>query len=421
MDYLQIRRDYAGTLDGLEKLALQDFAAWWDATEGTPFLRRRELLEEPFTAIAQAYGEQAAHAAADYLFLQRGLDETLAGLAYPDVAAPVEYQEAVAAYRAASRVSQADWRRFIADGATDDVDVFHDKTFQKLSGALNRVVLRPARQTVASNIADGMKFARVPEPGACNWCLMLASRGAVYSKDSVGMTRATRFHDHCRCIGMEVSDAAPLPSVNRELEAAWQEATKNSFDQAEMYRDWKSHLDRRSKVLQSRVEFPSIPGVEIPRYRGEQKTTGVLPSGERIEIPLPDLHQVPGHVLYGWTTAPPWARVHPSPRRRLPGDYSFDNQFGHRHGSQIRGTTFPASWSDQQIVDAIRDVLESDKPADLVAAKTDFKKDRSGNEWKPNFDYQVTKNSVVAGVTIEVKFEVVNGSAVQCFAYPKKG
>lgn len=100
-----------------------------------------------------------------------------------------------------------------------------------------------------ANIADGMKFARVPEPGACNWCLMLASRGAVYSKDSVGMTRATRFHDHCRCIGMEVSDSAPLPSVNRELEEAWQEATTNSVDQAEMYRDCKNHLDRCSKVL----------------------------------------------------------------------------------------------------------------------------------------------------------------------------
>ncbi|WP_288750601.1 EndoU domain-containing protein [uncultured Corynebacterium sp.] len=420
MDYLQIRRDYAGTLDGLEKLALQDFAAWWDATEGTPFFRRRELLEEPFTAIAQAYGEQAAHAAADYLFLQRGLDETLAGLAYPDVAAPVEYQEAVAAYRAASRVSQADWKRFIADGATDDVDVFHDKTFQKLSGALNRVVLRPARQTIASNIADGMKFARVPNPGACNWCLMLASRGAVYSKDSVGMTRATRFHDHCRCIGMEVSDSAPLPSVNRELEAAWQEATTNSVDQAEMHRDWKNHLDRRSKVLQSKVVFPSISGVEIPKYRGEPVRTVTLPSGETLDVPLPSLHQVPGHVLYGWTTAPPWGRKRQRVRHRRPGDYSLDNRFGHRAGSTLAGTKFPADWSDQQIVNAVRDTLEQGE-VNVTRSKPGLFRDRDKNEWHPMYDYSVSAEFTNRGQKVRALFDIIDGVPVQARAYPLKG
>lgn len=417
MDYLQIRRDYVGTLAGLEKLAIQDLAGWWDMTKGTPFLRRRELLEEPFTAIAQAYGEQAAHAAADYLFLQRGLDETLAGLAYPDVASPVEYQDAVKAYRAASRVSEADWKRFIEDGQTDGLDAFYDKTFQKLSGALNRVVLLPGRETIASNIADGMKFARVPNPGACNWCLMMASRGAVYSADTVGMTKATEYHNHCRCAAVEVSERAPLPTVNRELEAAWQEATKGSGSQAEVYRDWKNYLDRRSKILQSRVRFPDIPGVEIPKYTGEQKTVGVLPSGERIELPLPDLHQVPGHVLYGWTTAPPWGRVNPSPRRRSPGDYSLDNRFGHRHGSQIKGTTFPASWSDQQIVDAIRDVLENDGPAVLEVAATEPMGDQQRNKWFESYDYKVTKAAIVNGVKVEVKYQVVNGKAVQCYGY----
>lgn len=81
---------------------------------------------------------------------------------------------------------------------------FNATTFENLSGALNRLVLQPARTTISQNIAEGMKFARVPEPGACKWCLMLASRGAAYSADTAGMTAATRYHDNCRCVAVEV-------------------------------------------------------------------------------------------------------------------------------------------------------------------------------------------------------------------------
>lgn len=279
---------------------------------------------------------------------------------------------------------------------------------------------RPARQTVASNIADGMKFARIPEPGACNWCLMLASRGAVYSKDSVGMTRATRFHDHCRCIGMEVSDSAPLPSVNRELEAAWQEATTNSLDQAEMYRDWKNLLDRRSKVLQSRVEFPSIPGVEIPKYRGEPVRTVTLPSGETLDVPLPSLHQVPGHVLYGWTTAPPWGRKQQRVRYRRPGDYSMDNRFGHKAGSTSAGTKFSADWSDQQIVNSIRDTLEDGTIA-VERSGMSFIRGEDDNEWLQSYDYKIVATRQIDDYVVKAVYYIVDGVPVQPYGYPKKG
>ncbi|WJY67152.1 EndoU domain-containing protein [Corynebacterium auris] len=418
MDFLEARRIYVATLRGIEKLALRDWLAWWDTTDGTGFVERRALLEEPFTAIATIYGEQAAYAAADYLFLQRSLDETLAGLAYPEVADPVGYDQAAAAFRAAMRMSDADWKHFMVEKNTDGLDEFNAKTMQKLTGALNRVVLLPARETVARNIAPGMRFARVPEPGACNWCLMIASRGAVFSKDTVGMTRSRRFHDNCRCVGMEVGgQSAPLPRVNRELESAWKKATKDGGDQGELIRKWKNYLDRRSRIVQSQVRFPDIPGVTVPRYTGKPERTVTLPSGETMTVPLPDLHQVPGHVLYGWTTAPPWGRSRVAPSRRAPGDYSLDNRFGHKAGSTAAGTKFPDDWSDQQIVDAIRDILETGE-AEVWSAPATLIADRAGNEWKSAHDFKLSFLGEVGGETIRVRYTLIDSVPVQPFGYP---
>lgn len=423
MDYLEIRRNYVGTLNGLEKLALRDLAAWWDSTEGTPFIRRRELMQEPFTAISTAYGEQAAHAAADYLFLQRSLDKTLAGEAYPDVADPVGYDQAVASYRAASRVSKKDWKKFVQGGAVDGITEFNATTFDKLSGALNRLVLQPARTTISQNIAEGMKFARVPEPGACKWCLMLASRGAAYSADTAGMTAATRYHDNCRCVAVEVGRGAPLPAINRELEAAWKLATSRETTESGQRRVWDTYLNRRAKLLQSRVKFPPIPGVTTPKYRRGRKTiSGTVEFDRRTkvtkEVPLPDLSQMPGHVLYGWSTAPPWGRKNPSTTRRAPGDYRRDNRFGHRHDSVRPGTKFDASWSDQKIVNSVRDVLDDPDEVEIFRPRASSGGD--GGYRQPDYDYKVTATGTIDGTKIWVKYTVIDDVALECYAFPER-
>ena len=51
---------------------------------------------------------------------------------------------------------------------------------------------------------DNAAYARVPEPGACKFCLMLASRGFVYSKSTAGQTK--KFHGKCRCNAVPVWD-----------------------------------------------------------------------------------------------------------------------------------------------------------------------------------------------------------------------
>ncbi|MCG7439539.1 hypothetical protein [Corynebacterium freneyi] len=94
---------------------------------------------------------------------------------------------------------------------------------RRLSGVLNRLVAQPAHETVSeAALAAGNGFARVPEPGACDFCLMLASRGAAYTRESVG--RSKKFHDNCRCLGIEVTRPSDLPRINRELGELWRQA-----------------------------------------------------------------------------------------------------------------------------------------------------------------------------------------------------
>ncbi len=62
-------------------------------------------------------------------------------------------------------------------------------------------VAREATLDTASVDGRFEGWARVAEPGACDFCRMLASRGAVYeSKDTASKRRdGLRYHKHCHC------------------------------------------------------------------------------------------------------------------------------------------------------------------------------------------------------------------------------
>lgn len=207
----RIRGDYERALDQLRMLAQRDLLRWWRETEHFTAADLREFMLDPFTGLVATYGEQAAYASADYLFLSRSLDDELAGLPFPDLADPVTVEQAKSSmYWATDVLRQAD------DQAARAL------ALKQLSGTLNRLILQPGRDTVLnSTLRAGTGFARVAEPGACPFCLMLAGRGAVYSKKTALGTHS--YHDNCRCIGMEVKTDDDLPQLNKDLGNEWQE------------------------------------------------------------------------------------------------------------------------------------------------------------------------------------------------------
>ena len=131
--------------------------------------------------------------------------------------------------------------------------------FRLLSGGFTRRLTEAASDTMVENAAaqGRMRYQRVPAPGCCAFCAMLASRGGAYtSKESAsqvvgrgqsvvyrkrGGDKATRprgsrglgqtFHDNCRCSAVAVSEGNEV-----DLGA-----------QAEKY--FKAYADARDEVL----------------------------------------------------------------------------------------------------------------------------------------------------------------------------
>jgi hypothetical protein len=72
-----------------------------------------------------------------------------------------------------------------------------------LAGAVHEYALQPGRDTVRrSSVADPASagWARSTSGNACEFCEMLAGRGAVYSEDTADFEA----HGHCNCVAVPV-------------------------------------------------------------------------------------------------------------------------------------------------------------------------------------------------------------------------
>lgn len=243
MANLQARIDYQIALDQLRQLAQRDLLTWWKLgrEEHLGYTELTLLMREPFAAIVETYGEQAAYAAADYLFLERSLDDELRKLPYPELADPVGFEDASRSFYWAMNTVKEEQSAEALALAT-----------RKLAGVLNRLVLQPGRETVGgATLKAGTRFARVTEPGACAFCLMLAGRGAVYLEDTHGVGQ--KWHDNCRCLAIEAKSNRDLPQLNRDVEREWQnfyeytEKHKRNEDKALSFdvNGWQAYLRRK--------------------------------------------------------------------------------------------------------------------------------------------------------------------------------
>lgn len=81
--------------------------------------------------------------------------------------------------------------------------------------AADKYVKQPGRDTVASNAArEGVRWARVPTGAkTCSWCLVLASRDAVFlSEKSAKYDKSgERYHGFCDCEPVRISKASDYP------------------------------------------------------------------------------------------------------------------------------------------------------------------------------------------------------------------
>lgn len=142
--------------------------------------------------------------------------------------------------------SQGPREQFDPDTDVIDLDRLAERQVVDLAGSAQRLAGQPGRQTLEQAITDdpaAVAWIRITDADPCAWCLMLASRGAVYrSRETAGAGTGEPFHDHDQCTVMPRfrTDRSPLPEANRRARKLWHESggyfsgkeARNAFERA---------------------------------------------------------------------------------------------------------------------------------------------------------------------------------------------
>lgn len=222
---LAMVQGYDLTLDRLSAAALADLRALLASLEDVSPERTKAVLLQAFPEIFNPYA--AASSAISASFYEEVRD--LAGVGGSFAA---ETLDSVDTERWNALVGAGTQPRMLEQGAANLM-------FQFMAGGLTSILSTMAADTIVGNAQnDPVKtgFQRIPKPGCCGFCGMLASRGAAYSskeaaegvvgrgipvgkgqgRGSKGRGRGIRprgsreigqsFHDHCKCRAVPVHE-----------------------------------------------------------------------------------------------------------------------------------------------------------------------------------------------------------------------
>ena len=161
--------------------------AWIKANPTATVAEEREAAKEIMAGVAQVYDEAAASLAAQWYDSRMQADGASVPAALTSVAYKSEEADAVARLHA-EKLTKGDVRGFAKGCAAYAAnDARHSVSDTMLGGA-------------SRNWTAGVRYARIVADGeACTFCMMLASRGAVYAtRGSAGEEWAAN-HRGCRC------------------------------------------------------------------------------------------------------------------------------------------------------------------------------------------------------------------------------
>ena len=220
---LKVMRGYDLALDSLSSAALAELRSLLVDVENLSPERRKRVLFRAFPDLFNPYAVAASEVSASFYEEVRDL----AGIGGSFAA---ETLDGVESDRWNSLVGAGTQPRMLGQGAANLM-------FQFMAGGLTSIMSAVAADTIYGNAASeraSVGFQRVPKPGCCGFCGMLASRGAAYSSEEsasgvvgrgvpVGKGRGKgikgrgggikargsrevgeSFHDHCKCRTVQV-------------------------------------------------------------------------------------------------------------------------------------------------------------------------------------------------------------------------
>lgn len=132
---------------------------------------------------------------------------------------------------------------------------------QALEAGGSRLALKGGRQTIADAVHQdpvAKGWERLISPGACSFCSMLASRGAVYKSDKSASFLA---HDHCHCTAQPLFRGQAVSESSKQLSDDWTRVTRGKSG-ANARKAWQDYWEAQSEHNTGPVAgaAPSGPG-----------------------------------------------------------------------------------------------------------------------------------------------------------------
>lgn len=243
----------------------ESIMGWCRAHGDATVAEKREAAKVIMDGFVQAYDDEAARFAADWYDYRAELGGARLDQALTMTTYSPESVDDVARYQAKKLVQKGDAAFAKACGEYARNDLFR---------SLNETII----VNVGRDRKKGARFARVPTgTETCTFCLMLASRGAVYhTRKTAGEFR--RFHRGCDCkvmVGFEDNPDAELVEGVRPEELRSQLAQFEEIDaDPELSAEQKDALKRRVLNLAEAKSNPST------NYRADNLDLSALAPGE---------------------------------------------------------------------------------------------------------------------------------------------
>ena len=175
----------------------------------------RDLVIQALASVMPTYTDMAAQASADFYDAARELvvGERMGAQAISDF----DMRKTEGAVRG--------FVRFVLDGR---VETFNDQVLQRIDYEMKRSA---GESMFANGRRDPRKpkFARVPTGAeTCDFCLMLASRGFVYSSEATaGAVKLDHYHSGCNC----------------RVICQWDDGGVEGYDTQAIYDRWQDAVD----------------------------------------------------------------------------------------------------------------------------------------------------------------------------------
>lgn len=234
---------YSVLRSSISDAALADLGAVMGSVASESTVVQREALRELVPLLGDQYSEATSMVAAEFYAELQSLQDVRKPVA-PDIVPLTDRKR---------------WRSLV-DWSADDYVFQHlgpAMVYSRLAGGVTRTLTETAADTMIGNaeVQGGLSAQRVPKPGCCAFCSMLASRGAVYSTESAGgvvgrgkpvgshskakgiRPRGSRkmgekFHDFCRCevVAVTADNYVDLQSIEKKHLDVYNNAAKNADD-----------------------------------------------------------------------------------------------------------------------------------------------------------------------------------------------